>query len=173
MTTLNNTNDTNLEEISLSKGAKRKHYIIFFSCIVITWLVFKQLIFIQGHSLNASLAFLIPVKSELKNGDVVTFHYKHAMFDNDNKDVLLVKKVACKPKSTFEKSGFDFFCDGMFLGTAKKARQNGDIFPVFNYKGVIPEDSYFLLGDSLDSFDSRYVGFIKKADIENSALVIF
>ncbi|NQY62899.1 MAG: signal peptidase I [Alteromonadaceae bacterium] len=168
-------NETLKSKGAKSKGAKPKHYVIFFCCILTTYILSKQLIIIRGDSLNASLAWLLSVSDDtpLKKGDIVTFNYSHVMFDNNNEEILLVKRVACLPNATFIKVSSAIFCNGAFIGEAKIARNNGDLFPVFTYKGIIPEGEYFLLGDSLDSFDSRYIGFVKKENLQHLGLVIF
>jgi conjugative transfer signal peptidase TraF len=38
----------------------------------------------------------------------------------------------------------------------------------FTYHGTVPQGAVFVLGDTPDSFDSRYYGFVQKADITNT-----
>ena len=43
---------------------------------------------------------------------------------------------------------------------------------VTGYKHVLEEGEYFMLGNSLHSFDSRYFGIIQKADIYRRAILV-
>ena len=86
---------------------------------------------------------------------------------------LVVKYLKCDSGDRLEvKNGLDFFCNGIFLGRAKTHSKKGVPVKVFQYNGIIPQGKFFAFGGCVDSYDSRYVGFIDKKDIKAIALPI-
>lgn len=150
--------------------AKPKHIIFILTLMLLVYLSLTRLLVIQGNSVNSTLAILIP-PINLKKNDVVTFHYKHDFFNGER--LRLAKRIKCLPGETLLKENESFFCEGVYLGEAKLKRKNGQDFPVFSYNGEIPPNKYFLFGDSLDSFDSRYFGLIDIDEIEYKGLEVF
>ncbi|MNF08598.1 Peptidase S26 [compost metagenome] len=43
---------------------------------------------------------------------------------------------------------------------------NGKSLPEFTYTGTVPEGQAFAVGDTANSYDSRYWGFIRMSDTE-------
>lgn len=71
----------------------------------------------------------------------------------------IVKRVGCAPGSYLETRGKDFYCDGSFIGKAK--RQD---FMRFNLR--LSKGQVFLIGDNPRSYDSRYFGLVNKNAID-------
>ena len=87
---------------------------------------------------------------------------------------LVVKYIKCEAGDTLEvKNHGEFFCNHVFLGSAKTHSKEGIPVKAFEYNGIIPRDKFFAMGSSIDSYDSRYVGFEDKNDIKAVALPIF
>ncbi len=59
----------------------------------------------------------------------------------------------------------DYFCGKEYLGRAKDRTFEGAQLSRFEYVGVVPQGKIFVVGDSKDSFDSRYWGFLDKDKI--------
>ena len=79
----------------------------------------------------------------------------------------IVKKVGCKAGDHLEEQGGGFRCNGTTICHVKEGKDP------FKFNGVIPDGSVFLIGDSLDSYDSRYFGFIDEEDIDAFLIPIF
>lgn len=152
--------------------AKPHHIAIIVTLMLAVYLSFTRLIWVQGHSVNASLALALPV-GQLQTNDLVLLEYNHPMFDNGNKLVKIIKRIKCIPGEHLIIEKQNIFCEGVFLGVAKTHRKNGDPFPQFTFDGIIPENKYFLFGDSADSFDSRYFGLIDKSELIYYAKEVF
>jgi type IV secretory pathway protease TraF len=67
----------------------------------------------------------------------------------------------------------EFFCNNVFLGSAKTHSKEGIQVKAFEYNGIIPEGKFFAMGSCIDSYDSRYVGLEDKNDIKAVALPVF
>ena len=89
------------------------------------------------------------------------------------KEKVAIKRVGCREGQVLQAKGLDFYCNGTFLGKAKTHDKQGTPSPPFSYDGPVPPDRYFVVGDSIDSYDSRYFGFIRKEDIHARAYPIF
>lgn len=103
--------------------------------------------------------------SEPERGDVVIFPYP------DNTSVTYVKRIIGMPGDTVEVYDGKVYINGVVLDESKylTVTTEGEFGPY-----VVPEDSYFMMGDNRNfSLDSRYWEnkFVKKEDI--IAKVIF
>jgi conjugal transfer pilin signal peptidase TrbI len=72
-----------------------------------------------------------------------------------------VKLLACSPGDRLENRGRDFYCNGKYIGTAKTHSLKGEPLSHFQFNGAIPPGHYFAVGETRDSFDSKYWGFVK------------
>jgi type IV secretory pathway protease TraF len=90
--------------------------------------------------------------------------------DNDR----LLKKVGCSSgEMLLVNTKKTFFCGSKELGTALDVDIKGRSLPVFDFTGVVPDNSYFMVGTNPRSFDSRYFGFIHADEILYKALPIW
>ena len=65
--------------------------------------------------------------------------------------------VGC-PGDTLRMEGAEFYLNGERIAVASRHDSKGAAVPSFRFDGVIPPDSYFVLGDGERSHDSRYWG---------------
>lgn len=72
----------------------------------------------------------------------------------------IVKKVGCQAGDHLSCQEGQFFCN-----TVPICKALPGIKP-FEFNGTVPEGKVFLIGDSLDSYDSRYFGFIEEGAID-------
>jgi type IV secretory pathway protease TraF len=87
---------------------------------------------------------------------------------------LVVKYIKCDAGDLLEmKNHGEFFCNNVFLGSAKTNSKEGIPVKAFEYNGIIPEGKFFAMGSCIDSYDSRYVGLEDKNDIKAVALPVF
>ena len=73
-----------------------------------------------------------------------------------------VKRLGCVEGEYLENRGRKFYCDGEYLGTAKEFSKTGKALRIFQYNGIIPKDSYFAVGETNDSYDSKFWGFVRR-----------
>lgn len=87
-----------------------------------------------------------------------------------------VKRIGCDEGQILTrngKNGRDFYCNGEYLGQAKERSKKGDLLAPAQLGGVIPHGKAFMSGDSKDSYDSRYFGFVDKKTFVYRATGIF
>jgi type IV secretory pathway protease TraF len=72
----------------------------------------------------------------------------------------IVKKVGCRAGDHLSSQSGQFFCNTVPICRALPGNEP------FEFNGTVPEGKVFLIGDSLDSYDSRYFGFIDEGAID-------
>ncbi|MDD5115734.1 MAG: signal peptidase I [Candidatus Omnitrophica bacterium] len=115
--------------------------------------------------------FRIPAIREPKRGDVVVFVYP----EDKKKD--FIKRMVGLPGETIEIRDGSIYINGRPAEEPSLRRiyyyNRGEI-GAEGQKIVVPEDSYFVLGDnSISSKDSRYWGFVPKEDLLGKAMVVY
>ena len=78
----------------------------------------------------------------------------------------IVKRIGCMPGGKLVKAGYQYYCDGHFLGRAQEIQGHRP----FDFSGIVPPGMVFLVGDKDTSYDSRYFGFKPLNDIETVLL---
>ena len=81
------------------------------------------------------------------------------------KGKVLVKQVRCVYPQVLHVQGLDYYCDGEFLGRAKLEDSKKRPIKPFVYSGVVPKDCFFAMGETENSYDSRYFGFVCKEHV--------
>lgn len=129
-------------------------------------------------SLDHRIFFLVPFDiAETKDGDYLVFDRKPSAFvrpgtHNDNH--LYIKQVGCCPGEHLSRDRSNrFFCQTQLLGKALSQDSKGKQLPQFNFNGVVPENSFFMVGSHPRSFDSRYYGFIHAKEIKHKAIPLW
>ena len=150
---------------------------------------------LAGYFCLVYLGFLIPARISISPTDSVGAHvflYKKHFKPSDLRKgtmvvvpmytklrpncwpCLVVKYIKCDAGDLLEvKNHGQFFCNNVFLGTAKTHSKEGIPVEAFEYNGTIPEDKFFAMGSCIDSYDSKYVGLEDKSDIKALALPLF
>jgi len=129
-------------------------------------------------SLNKRIFFIVKSKQieKLKNGDYVMFSLLKSKSENDLPAKLVrmikakgenseIKKIGCVAGEELKNIGNEFYCKNKLIAKAKEYSLDGERLKKFEFYGKIPEGNMFLVGDHVDSYDSRYFGFIKAEDI--------
>ena len=137
-------------------------------------LIEGDLILVNKFIYGAKVPFTnwrLPALRQPKRGDVVVFIYP----EDKKKD--FIKRLVGLPRETIEIKG------GSIYVNDKPAPE-----PIFNQiyyynrgefasegqKIIVPEDSYFVLGDNSNSSkDSRYWGFVPKDGLLGKALIVY
>jgi signal peptidase I/conjugal transfer pilin signal peptidase TrbI len=105
---------------------------------------------------------------EIRKGDYVVFTVQSHYIKNGLPSRLL-KKVSCISGEMLETKAREYYCDGEYLGMAKRYSLKGEPVNSFVYSGTVPEGMLFVTGSNPDSFDSRYLGFIERRNVEGIA----
>lgn len=84
-----------------------------------------------------------------------------------------VKKVGCLEGEHLQNRGRDFYCNGEYIGTAKEKDKQGNPAPLFTFNGIIMKGKFFAIGETKDSYDSKYWGFVNNQWIIGSVTKIF
>ncbi|MBU1124976.1 MAG: signal peptidase I [Candidatus Omnitrophica bacterium] len=113
----------------------------------------------------------LPAFAKLKRGDVIVFIYP----EDKKKD--FIKRLVGLPGETLEiKNGNVYINNEPITDPLLGGRyyyNRGD-FALQDQKIIIPENSYFVLGDnSASSKDSRYWGFVPYGNVLGKAMVIY
>ena len=145
-----------------------------------TTLLEGDLILVNKFIYGAKVPFtnwVLPALREPKRGDVVVFIYP----EDAKKD--FIKRLIAFPGETVEIINGTVYINGKpLLEATFNQNPDGSIRYYYNRgefaeagkKIVVPKDNYFMLGDnSASSKDSRYWGFVPKANILGKALVIY
>ena len=78
----------------------------------------------------------------------------------------VVKKIACQEGDLLTVDGGNFYCNNEYIGHAKAHANDGTPLAAFQFNGAIPSGKLFVTGPCIDSYDSKYIGFIQKTDIQ-------
>jgi signal peptidase I/conjugal transfer pilin signal peptidase TrbI len=105
---------------------------------------------------------------EIREGDYVVFTVR-SHYIKSGKPSRLLKKVSCVTGEKLETRTREYYCSGVYLGTAKWHSLKGEPLDAFVYSGTVPEGKLFVTGRHVDSFDSRYLGFIERSKVEGIA----
>lgn len=136
----------------------------------------SHLVTISSDSVRATVAWLTegtPQKGDYATYtlDIRPYHYLDTeVFKKDS--IVVTKKVACVAGETLTTQNHHVFCNGEHIAVAKTTSQNGKPLAAFEWNGVIPDGKSFLLGESNDSFDSRYWGFANQAATARAVKVL-
>jgi len=90
--------------------------------------------------------------------------------------ISAVKRIGCDEGEFLNHDGEDgreFFCGDRFLGRAKEKTRKGATLEPAQVQGIIPPGRAFMVGDNVDSFDSRYFGLVDKESFISRANGIF
>jgi type IV secretory pathway protease TraF len=80
--------------------------------------------------------------------------------------MTLVKRIGCRPGGTLSTRNAMVYCDDTFLGIALRGVVSRDSeIKQFVFNGIVPDGKLFLVGDSADSYDSRYFGFVNTSQV--------
>lgn len=136
---------------------------VFIATLVIFATISRYKIAFQtDYSVDFQVGILDEKDKDIKKGELFGFYFL-AVKNDDRYGWRFVKRLACSEGDFLESRGRDFYCNGRYIGTAKtKDKKGKPINLLFQYKGRIGKGDYFAIGDTKDSYDSKYWGFVKK-----------
>ena len=123
-------------------------------------------------SLSHKLFWIDRDTRKITRGDYVL--YTLADKHTGGRSLKMVKKVACDEKDNLSvDSAKRYFCNGVYLGTAKDRAFNGSPLKNFVWNGPVPPGMVFPMGEHRDSYDGRYYGFVEKNAVLIKAHPVF
>lgn len=160
------------------KWLKYKIYIIITLIVIAGAAIPNYFAVTTTPSLNKRIFFIIKSKQieKIKTGDYVMFSLLKSkperalpaklvrMIKEEGED-LQIKRVGCIAGEELKNIGNEFYCKNKLIAKAKEYSLGGEPLLKYNYSGIVPRGALFLVGDHIDSYDSRYFGFLKTKDV--------
>ncbi|MGD0022476.1 MAG: S26 family signal peptidase [Smithellaceae bacterium] len=157
---------------------KYKIFIVIILIVIAGAAIPKYFAVTTTKSLNKRIYFINKGKEveKLKTGNYVMFSLLKSkqendlpaklvrMIEDDGED-LQIKRIGCSAGEEIKNIGNEYYCKNKLIARAKDYSLGGERLKKFEFSGKIPEGDMFLVGDHIDSYDSRYFGFIKAKDI--------
>lgn len=142
-------------------------------CCLVAYYITQHLRVPLTHSLSKRVFWAIGYDP---NGNVRTGRY--IIFDQfvpapHSRVVRFIKRAGCTSGETLKVEKDYYFCNGEYIGHAKRKSLKGDPLTPFVFNGTVPEGVVFAIGDHPDSYDSRYVGFISHHRVQEVAWALF
>lgn len=138
----------------------------------IFWL-YAHITIVRSWSLPYTIYWLDlhPDHNSIHKGSFVRFKLHFHLYHEKNNDAI--KRVACMPgERLIVDANKNYFCGDQWLAKAKDYTLKGDKLDNFVFDGVIPENSFFVVADSPDSLDSRYLGLVSRDQVLQIAFPI-
>ena len=107
-----------------------------------------------------------------KRGDFVYLRFPgHKFFSSQDLFMKIVKGV---PGDWLQTKGREIYINGIRVALAKEKSLVGDTLDPLHFSGKIPEGKLFLMGEHLDSYDSRYedIGLVDASRILGTGYAI-
>ena len=105
-----------------------------------------------------------PNTGSIKKDQYVLFILRSEITEG-SKTNKVIKKVACVEGDELLVRERSYFCNDRYLGAAKEYSLTGEKLTHFPFEGIIPEGKLFVFSNHVDSFDSRYFGFVRRDDV--------
>lgn len=109
---------------------------------------------------NFSKGHYVSYKPEAKFQKYIGANYN---LKEKKKEITVLKKIAASEGDVVEIKNYDIYINGEKAGKVIKLKGLTENLP--DSKKILSKDEYFLMGETPDSFDSRYFGIVKKKDI--------
>lgn len=138
-------------------------------CVLVGWHAENHLMWTRSHSLSHRLYWMDKVRpKDVKKGDYISFQLTDPLIDG-GKAVMVTKQAACVAGEVLKTDGLFYYCGNEYLGKALERTPSGLTLKRFQYTGPIPAGKVFACGDSADSYDSRYWGFLNTSEVTDLA----
>lgn len=175
-----NTKELNKKQVSFYK--KLIKILINIAAVFVTGFIIFNL-FRANFTINISPSistgvYKLKLADEINKGDIVTFEISEDIYN-----FMLHRGYVNKVTKTFIKKvagveGDEIEVDDYLKINRERKKKLprrdslGRILPVKEGKYILKENEYFMLGDNQRSFDSSYMGIIKKEQIKNKAELV-
>jgi conjugative transfer signal peptidase TraF len=149
------------------------YFAVFALCTAAAWFLPRHVAVTVTPSLRYKVFFLRDrTGMKIRKGDYVMFSLDHPVV-KELKFGNAIKEVVCAGGDRLTVNGKDYYCNEARLGRAKDMSIRGERVDNFKYDGIVPAKFLFVMGHTIDSFDSRYLGFISVGDVDKIARPLF
>lgn len=150
-----------------------KNFLIVTAISLIAWYGVNHIRITPTESLTKRIFWSVgrDPQTAVKTGQYVIF--EQFVPKPYSKNVKFIKRAGCTAGDTLKVENDYYYCNGQYLGHAKRKSLRGEPMTPFVFNGVIPGGMVFAIGDHPDSYDSRYVGFISRERVERVAWALF
>ena len=148
--------------------------IIFFSIVF----CIKRIIYNVTDSMTKGI-YVKKIISDYKKGDLVIFlmdkkylkYVESSLSKNKGKKLYLLKRIVAVEGDTIETRS-----DGAVLINGEKKvkifKIKGLTDKIENTRYILKKDEYYVMGDTETSFDSRYLGILRKKDFKSEVKLL-
>jgi len=155
--------------------------IVLVAVLLLGSLIPGRLIVAVSDSLDHRIFFMTGFnRKAIKTGDYIVFLGDDREISAHTKPMIdknldrMIKKVGCASGDMLvHNDQGEFYCNGCFVGKALETDSLKRPLPQFQFSGVVPKESYFMIGTNPRSYDSRYFGFIAAEKILYKALPLW
>lgn len=131
-----------------------------------------KFVYNTSSSIPQRLFWVNEIDKTPERGEFIVFYFKGSEYYP--RDFKMVKQVKCLPGDTLNvDSQKRYYCNGIYIGTARDTDSKGKPVENFIWNGRIPQGNYFVMGVHPLSYDSRYWGFVEQKDIVGTAIPLF
>lgn len=148
--------------------------------LLVIWVFYGQVIFgFSNQSVDCLYADFFIINKQVdsvKRNELAVFNFEKETVVLKPGDKV-IKIVAAIPGDTVSFNENALYVNGERFARAKSMQRNlrilGHTIADYQNEYLLKEDEYFMVGETLESFDSRYWGPIKKSQIEGEAYAIY
>lgn len=135
-------------------------------------------IVLYNDTASMPVGFYLRSNDETALGSIVTVRvhqlaHDYALARGAGPDFRLLKRIAATGGNVVCGDGDQITIDGEVRASRRTLDSNGGPLPTWSGCRELSEGQYLVLGDSADSFDSRYFGIVSTANIEGVWRPIF
>ncbi len=131
-------------------------------------LLYRQIIINTSDSHKGTIFWKVDNKPE-KN-DFVYFEFQHRLLSKNTE--ILSKKLVCTEGDNLVIGDHFIVCNSQKYPIKRnKKTGGGKSIEQFYYNGIVPKNKAIVWGSNLESFDSRYWGFIDYSSLRKMVLV--
>lgn len=132
-------------------------------------LLYRQIIINTSDSHKGTIFWKVDKKPE-KN-DFVYFEFQHRLLSKNTR--ILSKKLVCTEGDNLVIGDSFIVCNSQKYPIKRnKKTGGGKLIDQFYYNGIVPKNKGIVWGSNLDSFDSRYWGFINYDSLRAMKLIL-